>query len=212
LIIILILSVISTSCKKEATGVRIITTFDTGPIFSIGASIKFQAIVIPENARNISVIWTSGNSSVATITKGGEMLTVGIGTSTIICTTEDGKHSDSMEISVVENYAANIAGIYKGTITIDDGVIISGIPLNMVNSSAPSNHILISFEHSDISISCRAIISKDVSYDLQGNGYDNDYFSLIMEGRINPEATSAYLVFTVNSEPPKSIVFRGDKE
>ena len=206
--LLLIVGMVFTSCKKNATGVRITTFFDCGATFKIGTSVIFKAEIIPENARNTPVIWHSSNPSVATITKDGYMLTVGIGQSAIICATEDGKHSDTMYIAVVEDYAEDIRGTYKGTLTIDDDTTIIGVALHMITTSTPSNNIHIDIEHTNISIFSRVNISYSVRYDIQGEGTFNGS-PMTVEGSLNSEATATHLVFTVQTEPAKTIVFYG---
>ena len=206
--LLLIVGMVFTSCQKNATGVKIAMIFHEGAIFKIGTSITFKAEIIPENARNTPVIWHSSNPSVATITKDGSMLTVGIGQSAIICTTEDGKYSDTMHIAVVEDYAEDIRGIYKGTLTIDDDTTIIGVALHMIKTAAPSNNIHVDIEHTNISIFGRVNISYSVRYDIHGEGSFNGS-PMTVEGSVNSEATATHLVFTVNSEPKKTIVFYG---
>ena len=209
---VLIVGMACTSCKKSATGVKIDTTIEKGTTFFVGDSLKFQATVSPEDARNTAVKWSSSNSAVAIISQDGYMLTVGVGTSTIICTTEKGKHADSVKIIVVENYAANIKGIYKGTLTIDDTETMNDISITISPiSSTLSEKISISLNRADMSIRSHATLSFNGHYDIQGDGFFNTSRSLMLEGNVNSEVTTAYLVFTVNSHPSKIIVFNGIK-
>ena len=207
-VMVIISSGIFSACQKGITDIKIDMLFYEGPTFPIGASIKFKATVSPENARNASIKWSSSNSSVATITEDGNMLTVGIGRATIICTTEDGKHSDSMSISVVENYAADIRGKYKGAITIDDDTAINDVLLDMITISGSSNNIILSLVHTNISIDCNATISFNGNYDIQGEGFFNVSTPLTVKGNVNSETTATSLVFTINSQPSKKITDR----
>ena len=55
----------------------------------IGEIYKLEAAVLPEDAANKNVIWTSSDTSVCVVSN-GKIVTVGMGTSVIIATTEDG--------------------------------------------------------------------------------------------------------------------------
>ncbi len=55
----------------------------------IGETYKLEAAVLPEDAANKNVIWTSSDTSVCVVSN-GMIVTVGMGTCVIIATTEDG--------------------------------------------------------------------------------------------------------------------------
>ncbi len=56
----------------------------------MSASFQLSASVLPENATFKSVVWTSDNESVATVSQTGEVITRGIGTANIKVETVDG--------------------------------------------------------------------------------------------------------------------------
>lgn len=205
------LSMLFVSCQKEVDGVKIDTMFDCGPTFAVGASIKFQATVSPDNAKDKSVTWSSSDESVATITKEGQMLAVGIGTATISCTTENGKFSDSMEISVVENYAADVAGKYIGTITIDNGTPIDDISLNITGYSTPGNKVMVSIDAINMPLSCEANITfENEIFHLAGEETD-DVFPIKLTGTIDKNGVANFL-FNADVELSTRIFFEGERK
>lgn len=65
-----------------------------------GESETLVASVIPENATNKNVRWTSGNKKIATVTAGGLVSAKGAGSTTITVTTDDGKKTASCDVTV----------------------------------------------------------------------------------------------------------------
>ena len=57
---------------------------------TIGQSTQLSAIILPENASDKSVTWSSSNSSIATVNSDGLVKAVGIGSATIKCRANDG--------------------------------------------------------------------------------------------------------------------------
>jgi len=68
----------------------------------------FTATVFPETATNKNVVWSSNNTSVATVDQNGLVQTISLGTATITATTEDGGHTASAILTVVSNNRCNI--------------------------------------------------------------------------------------------------------
>jgi len=60
--------------------------------WTIGKSGAFKATVLPANATNKTLEWSTSDSSVATITSDGKLIAVGVGTATITCRAADGSN------------------------------------------------------------------------------------------------------------------------
>ena len=69
-------------------------------------SVKLTATVAPENATNKSVIWTSSDSSVASVDQDGNVKALKAGTATITATTEDGSKTASCKVTVKDSVIA----------------------------------------------------------------------------------------------------------
>lgn len=60
-----------------------------------------NAMVLPENATNKNITWTSSDEGVATVSSSGRVLGIAPGVATITATTEDGGYTAECEITVV---------------------------------------------------------------------------------------------------------------
>ncbi len=80
---------------------------------------KLEATVLPANATNKNVIWSSSNTNVATIDEEGNFRVIGIGNTTIAATTEDGGYSQTFKI-VVANLAQSVS-LNKENLTLNLG-------------------------------------------------------------------------------------------
>ncbi len=81
-------------------GVESIEISDATLELEKGATKQLTATVLPENAYNKTVLWTSANESVATVDNEGNITTLQVGTTTITATTEDGGYTAACELTV----------------------------------------------------------------------------------------------------------------
>ncbi len=68
---------------------------------NVGGTVTLTATVLPSNATNKNVSWSSSNTSVATVS-GGTVTGVAKGTATITVTTQDGSKTDTCTITVLQ--------------------------------------------------------------------------------------------------------------
>lgn len=68
---------------------------------SEGEPNSLVATVLPENARNKNVTWESSNTDVATVDENGKVLAKSAGEATITVTTEDGDHTATCKVTVI---------------------------------------------------------------------------------------------------------------
>lgn len=69
---------------------------------SIGRETTLVATVLPENATNMNITWTSSNESIATVSSSGVVKGISIGTARITVSTEDGEKTATCEVTVQE--------------------------------------------------------------------------------------------------------------
>ena len=83
----------------------------------MGETATLLATVLPEDARDKTVTWSSGNTAVATVDQQGKITTVSPGTAQITVTTKDGSFSASCALTVVERVVpiTSISYAEKGT-------------------------------------------------------------------------------------------------
>ncbi len=75
---------------------------DTLELIVGGQPEKLSATILPENATDKSVTWTSSDEKVATVDQTGLVTPVGEGEATITVTTKDGQKSDSCKVTVLQ--------------------------------------------------------------------------------------------------------------
>lgn len=72
----------------------------------IGKQYQLSATVLPENATNKSLHWTSSNQMVCSVSDGGMISAVGTGTATITATSVDGSKKAECNVTVVQPVAS----------------------------------------------------------------------------------------------------------
>lgn len=70
---------------------------------SKGGEITLEVAVLPDNATNKKIIWTSSDNSIVTVDEFGKVSSVITGSATVVATTEDGGFTATCEITVTEN-------------------------------------------------------------------------------------------------------------
>jgi chitodextrinase len=68
----------------------------------VGESTTLAVTIIPENATNQGVSWSSSNTAVATVTQNGTVRGISAGTAIITVTTDDGGYQDTCTVTVKE--------------------------------------------------------------------------------------------------------------
>ncbi|MDR0437459.1 MAG: Ig-like domain-containing protein [Bacteroidales bacterium] len=104
-----------------------------------GATLTLTATLLPANATNKTVIWTSSNTNIATVTD-GTITAIAVGTTTIIAITQDGGKADTCLITVTTPDRCNINtpgwGSSLGTVTRGSEHTISNDSITQIWSDA----------------------------------------------------------------------------
>lgn len=97
------------SCKKEkgAEGPPAIevsgVSLDKSPLgLMVGDKVKLVATVIPDDATNKNVSYESDDNNIATVTQDGEICAVGLGSTIVRVTTEDGQFKAHCTVYVID--------------------------------------------------------------------------------------------------------------
>lgn len=69
---------------------------------TVGGTVQLDADVVPHNATNKVVAWTSDDTDKATVDATGKVSALAAGSVTITCTTDDGNFTDTCEITITE--------------------------------------------------------------------------------------------------------------
>lgn len=135
-----------------------------------GKTATLEATVLPENATNKTVTWTSSNSTIATVNRDGVVTGVvtGVkaGTATITASTPDGRYSASCSVTVTAATA--------GAVTISSGRYTDQSPLCLDIGKAPVR-LIASVQASgggggaDQSVTWKSGDEKIAKVDSQGN-------------------------------------------
>ena len=88
-------------------------------IHTIGNTLTLEATVLPAEATNKAVIWTSDNEAVASVSSSGTVEAIDNGTATITVTTTDGEKTAACTITVAQ-WITDIT-LDKTTITLNEG-------------------------------------------------------------------------------------------
>ena len=81
---------------------------------------QLEAVVIPLDADNQSVTWTSSNDTVATVDANGVITTIAEGTATITVTTDNGGFADSCVVNVIANPCDNDLPWFDDDMIVND--------------------------------------------------------------------------------------------
>lgn len=84
------------------TSVTGVTLNKTATTIAVGASETLTATVVPGDAYNKNVTWTSSDPAVATVDASGKVTGVAKGTATITVTTENGGHTATCAVEVAD--------------------------------------------------------------------------------------------------------------
>ena len=134
----------SASCEvtvnKKVIAVTSVVLGNTELTLVEGEEEKLAVAVTPENATDKSVVWESGNESVATVSQEGLVTAVGEGKATITVKTNDGGFSASCEVTVKKKVIA-VTGVKLSAASMtlregERGTLIATVePANATNKN-----------------------------------------------------------------------------
>ena len=128
-----------TGCdEKKEVAVEKVTISESSLSIKTGEEAKLTATILPEDATNTTLVWTSGNPSVASVTE-GVVKGLSEGTSTITVSSEDGSKSASCLVSVSDYHAESVAIAPSGDQNLKKGESLqlsaTVLPDNAVNKN-----------------------------------------------------------------------------
>ncbi|MBR6168482.1 Ig domain-containing protein [Candidatus Saccharibacteria bacterium] len=119
--------------------VQSITLSKNSATLEVGETSKISATVLPSNATNKAVTWTSNNTSVATVTSTGTITAKGVGTATITATTNDGGKKATVSVTVFSNEIIKDNGGTEDEAADDDIDVIPTASVKLNTASATIN-------------------------------------------------------------------------
>ncbi|MCR5448480.1 MAG: leucine-rich repeat protein, partial [Solobacterium sp.] len=150
---------------------------------AVGDTGKIQASVVPENAGNKTILWSSDNESIASVNDEGIVTGTTAGTAVITATTEDGGYTAQCTVTV---YTVHAEGI-----TVDDEASPSEIEFGSASA------VVITFEPLNTTNKGLTWKSSDTSIATVD---ENGVVTAVGEGHVTITATSEDGGFTASKE------------
>lgn len=93
---------VAVSCEVIIESIKVtgISLSNTNVSIEVNDIVELEAIILPENATNKTVLWSSQDNSIAKIDQNGVITGIKAGNTTVTASTEDGNFSASCEIEV----------------------------------------------------------------------------------------------------------------
>ena len=129
------------SCDVYVNPIRVsrIDLNKTAIFLQIGGTDPITATVLPANATNRNVTWTTSNATVATVSATGVVTAVGWGNATITATTQDGSFRAICQVTVDKVLVASISlnqttftGYLTGTLALEATILPVGATVKTV--------------------------------------------------------------------------------
>ncbi len=141
------------TCKvtvvERVTGIEISTMAETLYVdkYSVGETLMLNVTVLPANATNKAVTWSSSDNSIARVTSDGVVTAVGSGVALITATTADGKKTASCSVTVLQH----VSGITldSASVTVNRGQSLR-LNATVEPADAFNKNIIWSYENEQI--------------------------------------------------------------
>lgn len=114
------------------TGIEIT---ETGVALLEGTTQQLTATVVPGNATDLSISWSSSDDSIAVVDSSGEVTALTQGTAIVTATTTDGSFQATSVITV-QRASVNVTGV---NVTPDTAILFEGATQQLTATVAPSN-------------------------------------------------------------------------
>ena len=130
------------TCKIAVTaapvGVTGVMLSPTTAGLTVGETLELEAIVLPADAANQNISWTSSDPDVATVDNNGQVTAIAVGSALITVTTEDGAKKAICAVKVsAATYAISISGsITNGKVTADKTAAVEGATITLTVTPA----------------------------------------------------------------------------
>ena len=122
--------------EYERTGVTGIVLNVSNADIGLGETLELIETIAPEDASDVSVVWSSDDSSLVSVDESGNIVGLAVGTTSIRATTVDGDFVAVATITVIDESIINVTGI---TVTPDETNLVINGTLVLEASLEPSN-------------------------------------------------------------------------
>ena len=148
----------------QPTGIK--ATPETSTLYGLNGTVKLSANVMPSNATNKTVTWSSRNTSVATVSSDGTVKAVGYGTTVITATTVNGLTSNCT-INVKKEEVTSLTIATKPTKTnyyVGDTLNTAGLSLKVTYNNGTVKTISSGFTCTPTALSTAGAQTVTVNY------------------------------------------------
>ena len=182
----------------QPTGIK--ATPETSTLYGLNGTVKLSANVMPSNATNKTVTWSSRNTSVATVSSDGTVKAVGYGTAVITAKTVNGLTSNCT-INVKKEEVTSLTIATKPTKTnyyVGDTLNTAGLTLKAAYNNGTTQTITGGFTCTPTALSTAGVQTVTVNYGGKTATFTVNVQDVTLSG------------ITIASTPTKTSYFVGD--
>ena len=186
----------------QPTGIK--ATPETSTLYGLNGTVKLSANVMPSNATNKTVTWSSRNTSVATVSSDGTVKAVGYGTTVITATTVNGLTSNCT-INVKKEEVTSLTIATKPTKTnyyVGDTLNTAGLSLKVTYNNGTTQTITSGFTCTPTALSTAGAQTITVNYGGKTATFTVNVQDVTLSGiaiASNPTKTSYYVGDTLDT-------------
>ena len=186
----------------QPTGIK--ATPETSTLYGLNGTVKLSANVMPSNATNKAVTWSSRNTSVATISSDGTVKAVGYGTTVITAKTVNGLTSNCT-INVKKEEVTSLTIATKPTKTnyyVGDTLNTAGLTLKAAYNNGTTQTITGGFTCTPTALSTAGVQTVTVNYGGKTATFTVNVQDVTLSGiaiASNPTKTSYYVGDTLDT-------------
>ena len=186
----------------QPTGIK--ATPETSTLYGLNSTVKLSANVMPSNATNKAVTWSSRNTSVATVSSDGTVKAVGYGTTVITATTVNGLTSNCT-INVKKEEVTSLTIATQPTKTnyyVGDTLNTAGLTLKAAYNNGTTQTITSGFTCTPTALSTAGTQTVTVNYGGKTATFAVNVQDVTLSGiaiASNPTKTSYYVGDTLDT-------------
>ena len=186
----------------QPTGIK--ATPETSTLYGLNGTVKLSANVMPSNATNKAVTWSSRNTSVATVSSDGTVKAVGYGTTVITATTVNGLTSNCT-INVKKEEVTSLTIATKPTKTnyyVGDTLNTAGLTLKAAYNNGTTQTITGGFTCTPTALSTAGTQTVTVNYGGKTATFTVNVQDVTLSGiaiASNPTKTSYFVGDTLDT-------------
>ena len=157
---------------KTIIAVTSVTLNKTATSMIIGGTEKLKASIVPENAANQNVVWTSSNTN-AMVSNDGLVTALNAGTAVIIASSVDGGFTGTCTVTVsVDPTAVAGVSLNKTTVPLQVGGTDQLTPIFNPTNATNQNVTWSTSDYTKVTVSESGLVTGESSGQLNHNGYN----------------------------------------